>query len=382
MSRETDTPSSGPDGRGGAAYPSGTPPYGTPAASDDRTDAGRSAAQPEERKTETTLTTRIRINIPGSRPIPPVVVRTPVADTESADGSTTAEVQLPSSALPTRPVEPGAELALPTAEEKTSDWFAPRKSGPAKGGQGGGGTNGAGIPGGSAAGSPSAPAAGAPGAAGAGFTGRRSSRWRGRRHERDGRRPPGRRERRYERRCGIGGATGAGPVAPGHGGGTGSFDVTEALGAGSRANGGSHGGGPNGGGPGEPRRDDLPYFSDNGQQAGFPGPNGQGGQGGYPEPNGQGELGGFPGATVPAGAPSSSPARTARAWAPAVRAVPVDPTVSTARTGAAVTAAPRAPQAPPAVRSPATASCCRPAPQAGHRARSAATGTDRVHRAA
>ncbi|KIX78557.1 hypothetical protein SF23_05945, partial [Streptomyces sp. MBRL 10] len=26
-------------------------------------------------KTETTLTTRIRINIPGSRPIPPVVVR-------------------------------------------------------------------------------------------------------------------------------------------------------------------------------------------------------------------------------------------------------------------------------------------------------------------
>lgn len=168
MSRETDTPSSGPDGRGGAAYPSGTPPYGTPAASDDRTDAGRSAAQPEERKTETTLTTRIRINIPGSRPIPPVVVRTPVADTESGDGSTTAEVQLPSSALPTRPVEPGAELALPAAEEKTSDWFAPRKSGPAKGGQGGGGTNGAGIPGGSAAGNPSAPAAGTPGAPGAG----------------------------------------------------------------------------------------------------------------------------------------------------------------------------------------------------------------------
>ncbi|MFE1792901.1 hypothetical protein ACFW7J_31660, partial [Streptomyces sp. NPDC059525] len=31
-------------------------------------------------KTETTLTTRIRINIPGSRPIPPVVVRKPVKD--------------------------------------------------------------------------------------------------------------------------------------------------------------------------------------------------------------------------------------------------------------------------------------------------------------
>ncbi|MGZ0233533.1 hypothetical protein ACNFR4_13955, partial [Streptomyces sp. CPS1] len=77
MSRETDTPSSGPNGRGGAAYPSGTPPYGTPMASDDGTDGARSGA-PEERKTETTLTTRIRINIPGSRPIPPVVVRKPV----------------------------------------------------------------------------------------------------------------------------------------------------------------------------------------------------------------------------------------------------------------------------------------------------------------
>ena len=29
MSRETDSSSSGPQGRGGAAYPSGTPPYGT-----------------------------------------------------------------------------------------------------------------------------------------------------------------------------------------------------------------------------------------------------------------------------------------------------------------------------------------------------------------
>ncbi|MYR01986.1 hypothetical protein GTX23_26275, partial [Streptomyces sp. SID6139] len=87
MSRETDTPSSGPNGRGGAAYPSGTPPYGTPMASDDGTDAGRSGARSEERKTETTLTTRIRINIPGSRPIPPVVVRKPVGDGESAEAA-------------------------------------------------------------------------------------------------------------------------------------------------------------------------------------------------------------------------------------------------------------------------------------------------------
>ncbi|WP_406122445.1 hypothetical protein [Streptomyces sp. NBC_00989] len=319
MSRETDTPSSGPDGRGGAAYPSGTPPYGTPAASDDRTDAGRSAAQPEERKTETTLTTRIRINIPGSRPIPPVVVRTPVADTGSGDGSTTAETQLPSSALPTGGVvEPSAELALPGAEEKPSDWFAPRKSGPAKGGQGGGGTNGAGIPGGSAAGTPSAPpAAGAPGpgrpSAGrpGGVVGGMNVTSAVRQAGANGGGTNG---------AGIGGATGAGPVAPGHGGGTGSFDVTEALGAGplgngSRPNGGGPNTGPNGG-PGEPRRDDLPYFSDNGQQAGFPGPNGQGGQGGYPEPNGQGELGGFPGGGGPGGRAEQFPGPNGQGMGP------------------------------------------------------------------
>ncbi|MBK3578016.1 hypothetical protein JHN63_30300 [Streptomyces sp. MBT65] len=293
MSRETDTPSSGPDGRGGAAYPSGTPPYGTPAASDDRTDAGRSAAQPEERKTETTLTTRIRINIPGSRPIPPVVVRTPVADSGSGDGSTTAETQLPSSALPTGVVEPTAELALPGAEEKTSDWFAPRKSGPAKGGQSGGGTNGAGIPGGSAAGAPSAPASGAPagnrpgGARPGGVVGGMSVTGTTRQPGAGG----------GTNGAGIGGATGAGPVAPGHGGGTGSFDVTEALAAGPRGPNGSRPNGASGpnGGPGEPRRDDLPYFSENGQQGGFPGPAGPGAPGGYPEPNGQGELGGYPG---------------------------------------------------------------------------------------
>ncbi|MZE73229.1 hypothetical protein GTW93_30380, partial [Streptomyces sp. SID5789] len=102
MSRETDSSSSGPHGRGGAAYPSGTPPYGTPTASDAGADAGRSAARPEDRKTETTLTTRIRINIPGSRPIPPVVVRKPVTDAESGagDAETTAEQPAPGAAAP------------------------------------------------------------------------------------------------------------------------------------------------------------------------------------------------------------------------------------------------------------------------------------------
>ncbi|MYX39635.1 hypothetical protein GTW59_00740, partial [Streptomyces sp. SID89] len=63
--------------------------------------------------------------------------------------------------------------------------------------------------------------------------------------------------------AGLPGATG-GPVAPGHGGGTGSFDVTEALAAGPLSGGSRPGGG-------EPRRDDLPYFTENGQgdQAGY-----------------------------------------------------------------------------------------------------------------
>ena len=142
MSRETDSPSSGPHGRGGAAYPSGTPPYGTPTASDAGADAGRSAARPEERKTETTLTTRIRINIPGSRPIPPVVMRRPVGDAEGAadHGQETAAAERPAPApgAPTPPVAPEApaEPAPRTEEKPTSDWFAPRKSGAGKGTQG------------------------------------------------------------------------------------------------------------------------------------------------------------------------------------------------------------------------------------------------------
>ncbi|MEU7049856.1 hypothetical protein AB0A67_15920, partial [Streptomyces eurythermus] len=165
MSRETDTPSSGPNGRGGAAYPSGTPPYGTPLASDDGTGAGRSGTRPDEKKTETTLTTRIRINIPGSRPIPPVVVRKPVADGEGGGDDTPAAEERPTAdrapaadGTAEAPAEPAGQ-----AEEKTSDWFAPRKSGGPKGGPGGGGTNGAGIKGGSAAPAPASGAARPPG---------------------------------------------------------------------------------------------------------------------------------------------------------------------------------------------------------------------------
>ncbi|MFE5186946.1 hypothetical protein [Streptomyces sp. NPDC056628] len=264
MSRETDTPSSGPDGRGGAAYPSGTPPYGTPVASESGADAARSGA-PEERKTETTLTTRIRINIPGSRPIPPVVVRKPVSDSgkpgAAADTQGTQAPAVPSAGP--APAEPAAEPGAP-AEEKASDWFAPRKSPSTKGPQSGPSGNGSGAPAGSgpAATGPKGPGAGSgrpggvvgsvsvPGARTSGGTG-----------------------------TGLPGATG-GPVAPGHGGGTGSFDVTEALAAGPRGGTGTSGG--TGARPpaGEARRDDLPYFAGNGSG----GPNGHGPQGGYSGP--------------------------------------------------------------------------------------------------
>ncbi|MGV9320655.1 hypothetical protein [Streptomyces sp. NPDC003660] len=283
MSRETDTPSSGPDGRGGAAYPSGTPPYGTPMASGDGTGAGGPDARPEERKTETTLTTRIRINIPGSRPIPPVVVRKTVGEGDNAGGEPAAEARPEPAPVPAP--EPAAEAA-PQAEEKASEWFAPRKSGAPKGGSGGQGTNGAGMPGGPAAGT-SAPRSGAP-ALGPGPSAMRPP----------GAPAPGAPRPGGTNGSGMSGATG-GPVAPGHGGGTGSFDVTEALSSGPRG----------GARTGDPARDDLPFFSDNGGAPaggpGAPGANGRGGPGGPNGFNGPGGQG-VPGPKGPAG-PTGGP---------------------------------------------------------------------------
>ncbi|MFF0700498.1 hypothetical protein ACFYVC_09340 [Streptomyces tendae] len=317
MSRETDSSSSGPHGRGGAAYPSGTPPYGTPTASDAGADAGRSAARPEERKTETTLTTRIRINIPGSRPIPPVVVRKPVADgADSADAAddteTTGERPAPSAAAPAAAApEAPAETAQPAEEKPTSDWFAPRKSGPGKGTPGGGSTNGAGLPGGSAA--PAGP--GTQGGRGAGTTGAGAgASGAGARPGGGSGRPggvvgsmsaPGGSRPGPAGGAARSGATG-GPVAPGHGGGTGSFDVTEALAAGPLGGNGNANANGNGARPGTdagtgPRRDDLPYFAGEGQGTPAPGtPGGQ--QNGL---NGQSPYGNGP--QGPAG-PTSGPA--------------------------------------------------------------------------
>jgi len=276
LSRETDSPSSGPHGRGGAAYPSGTPPYGTPTASDGGAGAGRSAAPPEERKTETTLTTRIRINIPGSRPIPPVVVRKPVGDGESADAPE-AEAPAPGAATTTGTVEPPAPAEpAPQGEDKTSDWFAPRKSGAPKGGPGGGPANGTGAPGGSApAAPPAAPSGGARPAPGSGRPGG----------------VVGAMSKPGGTGSGLPGATG-GPVAPGHGGGTGSFDVTEALAAGPLGNGTR----PT---PGEPRHDDLPYAPEKGRTGptGRTGQTGQSGQSPYAGPGGRNGHGGPAGPT-------------------------------------------------------------------------------------
>ncbi|MFI8518601.1 hypothetical protein ACIGEZ_12365 [Streptomyces sp. NPDC085481] len=137
--RETDSSSSGAQARGGAAYPSGTPPYGLRPGQDGTEEAAAASAPPEEPKTETTLTTRIRINIPGSRPIPPVVVRKPVTDASAktaaqAGAKAGAESRAAAEPEPVRPApapapepEPVAPAEPPKAEEKTSDWFAPRK---------------------------------------------------------------------------------------------------------------------------------------------------------------------------------------------------------------------------------------------------------------
>ncbi|MCX4636398.1 hypothetical protein OG775_14885 [Streptomyces platensis] len=140
MSRESDSSSSGPQGRGGAAYPSGTPPYGSPRGEAGDTPASGAAAQPEEPKTETTLTTRIKINIPGSRPIPPVVVRKPVGEEAGMNGSAgsggsagtrgtprPAERNAERTANTPRPDAPADEAPAGGPPEKTSDWFAPRK---------------------------------------------------------------------------------------------------------------------------------------------------------------------------------------------------------------------------------------------------------------
>ncbi|MFI1712880.1 hypothetical protein [Streptomyces litmocidini] len=133
--RETDSSSSGAQARGGAAYPSGTPPYGSrqyPSLhpTQDAPEETAASAPPEEPKTETTLTTRIRINIPGSRPIPPVVVRKTVNETSAPDSEPVAQPEPEPEPAAPAPEPPRAAEEAPQAPKakETSDWFAPRKA--------------------------------------------------------------------------------------------------------------------------------------------------------------------------------------------------------------------------------------------------------------
>ncbi|MFF1377376.1 hypothetical protein [Streptomyces sp. NPDC058308] len=283
MSRETDSSSSGPQGRGGAAYPSGTPPYGSPAqgAADGGQDGVRRQAadeRPEEPETQTTLTTRIRINIPGSRPIPPVVMRTPVGDDgargdfANADDDDRRDDGLPGapgagdaggSMGAGAPLAPGAgsgagpgdggTAASAAAEDKTSDWFAPRK--PAQGGSG---------------------ASGASGASGS------------------------------------------------NGSGTGSFDVSGAVASGPLGTGAPQGG--------DPQRGDLPYFSGSAGTGA-----GASGAGGSRNPAGQpptGPTGGPVTGDSPVGAPASG-ARTPAPGGPGGPGAPANSAGRPPRSGAA-----------------------------------------------
>lgn len=229
-------------------------------ATENGADAARSGAgeRPDGPKTETTLTTRVRINIPGSRPIPPVVVRKPVGDGEGAaddagsESETTGTTAMPVLTDTPAPVpEPS-----PAADDKpTSDWFAPRKSSAPPKGPGSGASNGAGF----STGTTPASGSGAPSGPGTGPLGGGARPGGPRPGMNGGPRPGG---AHGTNGAGLPGATGAGPVAPGHGGGTGSFDVSAAL-AGTK-----------------PERDELPYFSDTDAGRGPSGPNGRSGPAG------------------------------------------------------------------------------------------------------
>ncbi|MEU3569651.1 hypothetical protein AB0E96_14670, partial [Kitasatospora sp. NPDC036755] len=155
-SRESDNAHPTPRRTGPDAYPSGTPPYGTPGPGVDRAAAGTgpgtaSGGEDDGPKTETTLTTRVRINIPGSRPIPPVVVRSTVKNEDGPGEDAQAAVADPGNprhrSAPASPVlgvmdDGGHQVSPPnlppewqippippaTSEsESTGAWFRPRQ---------------------------------------------------------------------------------------------------------------------------------------------------------------------------------------------------------------------------------------------------------------
>jgi len=155
-SREPDSAYPPPRKGGPDAYPSGTPPYGTgvpaglggdPFAAAGQQPATGPAADEDVPKTETTLTTRVRINIPGSRPIPPVVVRSPVKGekaepaepagprhrSERGSGDPVRGVMAPGGAAaatpPNLPPEWQEDAAADASSEAetSGEWFKPRQ---------------------------------------------------------------------------------------------------------------------------------------------------------------------------------------------------------------------------------------------------------------
>ncbi|MEE1927736.1 hypothetical protein V1J52_05940 [Streptomyces sp. TRM 70351] len=81
---------------------------------------------PDEPKTEATLTTRIRINIPGSRPIPPVVMRKPVDESAEEPGNAQGTGDASGAVRDGTATAPDGTDGGSGARE-TSSWFAPRK---------------------------------------------------------------------------------------------------------------------------------------------------------------------------------------------------------------------------------------------------------------
>ncbi|MET8624396.1 peptidoglycan binding domain-containing protein [Kitasatospora sp. NPDC004669] len=147
-SRESDNANPTPRRTGPDAYPSGTPPYGTPGLPGGDHGAA-SGGEDDGPKTETTLTTRVRINIPGSRPIPPVVVRSTVKNEDGPGDQAPAAAEpggprhRSAPASPVLGVMDGGGTATPpnlppewqippippaTSEsESTGAWFRPRQ---------------------------------------------------------------------------------------------------------------------------------------------------------------------------------------------------------------------------------------------------------------
>ncbi|GAA2131240.1 hypothetical protein GCM10009760_04720 [Kitasatospora kazusensis] len=139
-------------GEGADAYPSGTPPYGTglpngfgPGSGPGPVESTGAPEGDDVPKTETTLTTRVRINIPGSRPIPPVVVRSTVKNEEApAEPAGPRHRSGPPSSPVLGMVDAGERTATPpnlppewqqpepeaaSSSESTGEWFRPRQKG-------------------------------------------------------------------------------------------------------------------------------------------------------------------------------------------------------------------------------------------------------------